>query len=117
MSSLETSINTTIAILEDIARERNNQRLKWGIQHRPEFPTPFSQETWEVLRDSRRKSCDLAESRGPAEGMTGGASWFDVLEEETAEAYAETTDKAKRRKELIQSAAVLVAWIEDLDNH
>jgi hypothetical protein len=40
--------------------------------------------------------------------------WVDILEEEVAEAAAES-DPAKLRAELVQVAAVAVAWIEAID--
>lgn len=106
-------------ILMDIDNERMRQVDKWGIQHRravhsdPEFMAK--------LRDRAREACDKMEARGkvrPGEiyPYTGGASWEAILAEETFEALAET-DKAAQRKELVQCAAVIVAWIEDLDSH
>jgi hypothetical protein len=41
-------------------------------------------------------------------------TWADILEEEIAEALAES-DPVKLRAELVQSGAVIVAWIEAID--
>jgi hypothetical protein len=41
--------------------------------------------------------------------------WVDILKEEVFEAFAEE-DPKKIRKELLQSAAVIVNWIKDIDS-
>jgi hypothetical protein len=45
----------------------------------------------------------------------GGADWRAVLLEEVFEAMAES-DLVKLRAELVQTSAVCVAWIEDIDS-
>lgn len=103
-------------VLMDIDNERMRQVDKWGIQHRPEvIPGVLDSERFHAERDAR-EACDSAEKNGPLPGYTGGATWEDIIREELAEAVNEL-DKAKRREELVQCAAVLVAWIEDLDAH
>lgn len=60
--------------------------------------------TWEEIA---KISCDRA-------FREGRCTWAHVLDEETAEALAET-DPAKLRAELIQVAAVAMHWVANLD--
>lgn len=79
---------TTKYILEDVLRERERQDEKWGVQtHPPEI-------------------------------------WLTILAEEVGEAAQEVLTKrfgeagnghGDIREELIQAAAVLVAWVEQID--
>lgn len=100
-------------VLEDIEEERRKQIIKWGIQRRPDgtMDTPDAKER----RDVAREICDLKEKLGALKGFTGGASWTHILTEEAFEAFCEL-DPIALRKELIQCAAVCVAWIEDIDS-
>lgn len=99
-------------ILNEIDAERIRQLKKWGRQHRENGTSTI----WEEHANYCRGVCDAQEANGPPEGYTGGATWFSVLREEFFEAAAEE-NKQNLRKELIQVAAVAVAWIEDLDSH
>lgn len=104
-------------VLNDVIAEREKQKAKWGEQHRANLPPTTTPEHFEYTRDTMRAICDKAEKhRTIAPGYTGGASWMEVLDEEIYEAYAES-NKEKLRAELIQCAAVIVAWVEDLDAH
>lgn len=113
MSPQDKRVYATIAVLEDVALERERQVDKWDIQHRPDGCNGW----YIVVANQARLECDNAEKAGPLPGYTGGASWYQIMKEEFYEAAAEDKDKAARRKELVQAAAVIVAWIEDLDAH
>jgi hypothetical protein len=93
------------AVLAEVAAERLRQDAKWGEQNHPDGTgiTPEQQK----LADVARSMCQqvFAEGRG---------DWAHVLMEEVREALAES-DPAKLRVELVQVAAVSVAWIEALD--
>ena len=77
-------------IIEEICKERKRQEAKWGVQHHHYL------------------------------------SWFLILAEEKGEVAKELTDvfvvphgrkpldKEKLERELIQVAAVVVAWLEDI---
>lgn len=93
------------SVLEEIAEERNRQDEKWGEQNHPDGTGP----TIPTLnaREHAIHECDYAHSNG-----TG--TWRHILEEEYREALAES-DPAKLRAELIQMAAVAVAWIQKID--
>lgn len=104
-------------IFADINAERDKQHLRWGEQHRPNTKEGVDVAAVSHVRDRLRQLCNQAEEDGPMSGYTGGASWQHILDEEIYEAYAEMHNKEAMREELIQAAAVIVAWIEDLDSH
>ena len=93
----------TIGVLEELYEERQRQDAKWGEQNHPDGTggpgTP-------AAAYRARARC---KANGPGED-----NWRDILDEETAEAYAEV-DPALLRGELVQVAAVAVAWIEAID--
>lgn len=62
---------------------------------------------WAVQRDMARLECDERHKAGEA-------TWLDILREEVLEAFAED-DPARLRTELVQVAAVAVAWVEAID--
>jgi hypothetical protein len=91
-------------VLADIDAERDAQDAKWGVQnHRNGTGTARQR----MQANTARKVCDDA-------ALIGIVSWANILDEEVAEAEAER-DPAALRVELVQSAAVIVAWIECLD--
>jgi hypothetical protein len=90
----------------EVDGERQRQLAKWGEQHHPDG-TGIT-DAQRTLADQARAACQqaFAEGRG---------SWAHILMEEVREAYAEA-DPATLRTELVQCAAVIQAWIHDLDN-
>lgn len=91
-------------VAEEVVRERARQDELWGEQnHENGTGRPGSAE----LRDRLRSRCDerFAGHKG---------AWDDILVEEVAEALAES-DPTLLRAELIQIAAVAVAWAEAID--
>lgn len=90
-------------ILTEVYNERTRQDEKWGVQNHPDGTSEFLA----TLRDEYRATTD----RNAQEGRV---TYYDILMEEVWEAMAEV-DKAKLRTELIQVAAVTVAWVEKLD--
>lgn len=91
-------------LIDDFWAERQAQLQKWGVQRHPDG----TGERYRLLADRYRADCQLA-------AANGGPTWRHILAEEVFEAFAET-DTAKLRTELVQSAAVIAAWIEDIDN-
>lgn len=94
----------------DVLGERQNQILKWGVQSLPDiagdkFEVAASREFFADLADNYKED---AETRPPDD-----LDWAGVLLEEVYEALAEP-DPAKKRAELIQVAAVLLAWERDI---
>lgn len=94
----------TARVLADVAAERVRQRERWGEQT---LDDGTGGKRREQERDGRRRVADLF-------AELGTLTWRHVLEEEVAEALAETDD-CLLRAELVQVAAVAVQWIEALD--
>ena len=90
-------------IAGEIANERWRQDEKWGEQNHPNGTGP---EEWARFRDVYRASCDQAH-------RAGKGTWLQILREEVYEAFAES-DPELLEAELLQVAAVAVAWIEAL---
>ena len=92
------------AFAEAVDTERQKQLAKWGEQSYPNG-TGRPGDTEEA--DRLRATCK-ANTRDED-------NWRDILAEEMAEAFAET-DASLLRTELVQCAAVIQAWIADLDS-
>lgn len=91
-------------ILREIAGERERQDAKWGLQHHPDG----ARRLFAQVADRYRASCDAA-------ARAGRVTWRHILLEEVYEGLAEE-HPAKLRSELVQVAAVVVNWIEDIDS-
>lgn len=98
-----TYIVRILGVLPEIADERERQDEKWGEQNHPDGTGPG----YRVHAIEARVRCQRA-------AQSGLVTYKDILEEEVYEAFAET-DPDKLRVELVQVAAVAVAWIEKLD--
>jgi len=94
---------TTINVLDEIAQERENQDRKWGEQNHPNG----TGEDYDDKAAQAKTECDRATWN---EHLT----WDLILLEEVYEALAES-DPALLRAELVQVAAVAIAWIEKID--
>lgn len=92
-------------VLAEVATERARQDEKWGEQNHPNGTGPTMSRL--NAADRARKDCDRA-------AQNGTVTWRHILTEEMAEAYAES-DAETLRAELIQVAAVAVAWVEAID--
>ena len=86
--------------------ERIRQDSKWGVQHWPDGTATH-------VTDAR--SAREAKLKTDLHMQAGIVTWRDILHEEVREAFAEK-EWAEIRQELIQSAAVICAWIEDGDS-
>lgn len=95
--------NRTHNVLLAVARERERQNAKWGEQNHPNGTS----ESFAPEALVRQRACERAFANDYG-------TWFHILDEEVWEAYAES-DPEKLRAELIQVAAVVVAWIEAID--
>lgn len=110
---------TQAGVLCEVAAERARQASKWGPQDYPSLCQALLQrdggcspnrmaEEYEIPSESRAKFlCDTAFDRG--EG-----TYAHVLVEEVSEAVC-AMDDATIRGELVQVAAVAVAWVEAID--
>jgi len=95
----------TLEVLAEVAQERHRQDVKWGVnQDHPDGTGGDFREHEAILA---KTGCDLL-------AKEGRVTWAAILEEEQAEAFAET-DPAALRAELIQVAAVACRWIEAID--
>ena len=91
------------SVLREVADERARQDAKWGIQNHPDGTGVKNEEL-----------ADLAKVMTDSAAADGSLTYGLILQEEFYEAMAET-DPAKLRAELIQVAAVAVAWVECID--
>jgi hypothetical protein len=90
--------------LEEVFGERERQEAKWGPQNH-ENGTGAPEQI--VAADRARQRCEEAFS-------VGLGTWADILAEEFFEVMGATDDE-RLRAELIQVAAVAVAWVEAID--
>jgi hypothetical protein len=89
---------------EAIDAERQAQLAKWGDQQHPDGTALAG----DGLRaENAREICQAMARRGQT-------TWRGILAEEVAEAFAES-DQHALRTELIQCAAVIQAWVSDID--
>lgn len=94
------------AFAEAVDAERQAQLAKFGDQRHADGT---GAEYYVAMADSSRDDCQYA-----AQNPAMGPQWALILLEEVYEALAES-DTAKLRTELVQTAAVIAAWISDLD--
>jgi len=104
MKELDRLAEAHTGALAEVAAERARQDAKWGEQDHPDGTGGGNAIAAAV---GARMQCQLA-------AKEGALTWRDVMREEVGEAFAET-DPAKLRAELIQVAAVAVAWAEAID--
>lgn len=90
-------------VCDALLQERANQDAKWGEQNHPDGTGEYY-----------RKISDAIRKRVDAKAAAGTTTWVGILLEEVFEAAAES-DPQKLRAELIQSAAVISAWVEAID--
>lgn len=93
-----------IRILHDVYDERERQERKFGEQHHPDGTS----ENYAGVANLSRDLCQEAVE-------TDSLTWRHILDEEFSESVGEH-DKKKLRQELVEVAAVAVAWVEDIDS-
>lgn len=97
-------------VLREVMAERVRQHVKWGQQDHADGTGPllvWADRSAESAVQAYRNRCEYR-------FKMGNGSWSDIALEEIAEALAEE-DPALLRAELIQVAAVAVAWVEAID--
>lgn len=109
------------AVLNEVLRERRRQEEKWGEQNHPSGTgVGHVQQLVDGMKAEREKTHGLATLGEYARNLTdalakgGGLTYSEILWEEVCEAMEEA-DSARLRLELVQVAAVAVAWVERLD--
>jgi len=111
-------------ILVDITKERERQDAKFGPQRHQDsvHPNPFFLDQTAATADQLAMWYGIpteedAKRRTDSRFRNGEGTWADILVEELAEAVgAALKSREELREELVQVAAVAVAWIEDLDS-
>lgn len=93
-------------VLDEVWKERERQDTKFGQQEWPDGTGPHNG-GWDEEAALAKVQCDAAYKNGLL-------TWLHIAREEVFEAFAEA-DEAKLRVELIQCAAVFVAWAQCLD--
>lgn len=93
-----------VKILQEVFEERKRQLAKWGDQTHPDG-TGTARAVLE--RDRAILACDQA-------AKAGVLTWFHILNEEFWEAMAEKPGSKDLEVELIQTAAVAIAIVEDI---
>ncbi|MCA2331883.1 hypothetical protein JF714_15680 [Mycobacterium avium] len=91
------------SVLDLVFAEREAQDAQWGEQNHPDGT---GTESLKYLAGVAKRDCQRA-------ALDGRLTYRHILDEEVAEAFAET-DPIKLKTELIQVAAVAVAWVEKL---
>lgn len=91
--------------VRDVLDERERQDDKWGDQSH--LPDGTAYDDSAEIREMARELTDEA-------AREGTLTWSAILLEEVYEAMAES-DPVKLRAELVQVAAVAVAWVEAID--
>lgn len=96
----------------EIRAERRKQDAKWGEQNHPDGTGPHVVMAYgdAYAGDHAHRARAVCQSAAVA----GRLTWRHILTEEVFEAFAED-DPTVLRAELIQIAAVAVAWIEAID--
>jgi hypothetical protein len=105
-------VDRTDAVLVEVLDERARQDAKFGEQNWPDGTGPSI--PWPLFVGDGTAAANRARERCDQRAKDGSLTFRDIAVEEIAEAFAE--DKpARLRTELVQSAAMLVAWIEAID--
>ena len=107
-------------LFDEVERELRRQTRKFGEQnHRDAHPALLDRDggasPQRLAEDLEIPTASRAKFICNAAARAGHPYWSAILVEEVAEAVAEIGDDAKLRAELVQVAAVAVAWIEAID--
>lgn len=99
-------MTSTVSVMCEVADERARQDALWGVQDHPDG-TGVDFGFYQIDARLARRRCQFEHShkRGTFE---------EILTEEYHEALCED-DPESLRRELIQLAAVAVAWVEAID--
>lgn len=108
-----------MTVLEEIAAERARQDAKWGEQNHPNVNPVLARDPaiqpYQIAVFHEVPTAFLARNLCDERHGRGTGSWTDIAVEEFAEAVEKFADDKACREELVQLAAVLVAWIECID--
>ena len=104
----------TQRVFAAIRRERIAQDAKWGEQNHPDGTGDDRHLFRTTSRDTYGTLCYLAKSATDRHAAQGDVTYADILAEEVFEALS-ALSVDELRAELVQVAAVAVAWIESID--
>lgn len=113
--------NHTRIVLTEVGDERERQEKKWGQQNHPSIISPGPEIPLPVKDTFQRYGLDASDAAGfkrvtDVAAEDGNLTYADILMEEVAEAIEAAVESEELlREELIQVAAVAVAWIEAID--
>ena len=99
-------ISDIVEVLAAVADERLRQDERWGEQNHPDGTGHYE--------DGDAAKADRLKIQYAIASQNGVLNWRLILLEEVYEALAES-DPERLREELIQVAAVAVAWAECID--
>lgn len=105
-----------LSVLDEIKEERKRQDRKWGVQNHPNGTGPQNRflAVESYPHNTYKEIADNAIGMTDNHARRGDLTYADIFLEEVFEAMAES-DPEKLRVELIQCAAVAVAWAEKID--
>lgn len=118
---------TTDAVLAEVLAERARQDAKWGEQNHPDVDRVLTDRqggcnTRRMAEEYGIPTARSARSECNCATDAGQCTWAHIAVEELCEAVEAATDAQQGRKpisalrqELVQLAAVVVAWIEAID--
>lgn len=117
---MKPALASTLQVVNEVVEERRRQDAKWGEQNHPNLSPEVAREIPEdTARDMGVPSAHTARQRVENLARRGQLGYADIaLEEfcEAIEAASEVDDnESALRAELIQTAAVLIAWVEAID--
>lgn len=96
------------AVLGEVGDERHRQHAKWGRQDHPSFDAERMPEYYEMPTAHRARAlCEKA-------FQNGKGTFAHIAVEEFVEAI-DAHSEDELRAELVQVAAVCVAWVEAID--
>lgn len=105
-------------IFNEIKAERERQELKWGEQDHPILdPILINLSPQRMCEEYEIPSEDRARQLVEIHDERRDLTYFHILMEEISEVASCGSNVEELRKELIQSAAVLIAMIESLDRN
>lgn len=103
-------------VASEIVDERKEQHAKWGEQNHPSGTGEGALEHLAAMTTGQTIGRVSRAARGLCEAAVadGSLTYAHIAWEEIAEAFDED-NPTKLRAELVQCAAVFVAWIETID--
>lgn len=113
-------MKSTDLVLKEVAAERIRQDAKWGEQNHPDFieienRDPNKSEVQQRMSLYGLPPADAAKLICDNSAKAGKLTYAHIAIEEVCEAFEEEPNSDKLREELVQTAAVFVAWIECID--